>query len=84
MLMTPEGAIVTRPASRQRSGEERFVAEALGRLGVPVLMTIHGEGTFEGADVVLVNPEMAVLAEGMRTNAAAVEPDRVGAAPGGL
>jgi N-dimethylarginine dimethylaminohydrolase len=73
MLMTPEGAIVTRPASQQRSGEERFVAEALGRLGVPVLMTIHGEGTFEGADVVLVNPEMAVLAEGMRTNAAAAD-----------
>ena len=73
MLMTPEGAIVTRPASQQRSGEERFVAEALGRLGVPVLMTIHGEGTFEGADVVLVNPEMAVLAEGMRTNTAAVD-----------
>ena len=73
MLMTPEGAIVTRPASQQRSGEERFVAEALGRLGVPVLMTIHGEGTFEGADVVLVNPEMAVLAEGLRTNTAAVD-----------
>jgi N-dimethylarginine dimethylaminohydrolase len=73
MLMTPEGAIVTRPASRQRSGEERFVAEALGRLGVPVLMTIHGQGTFEGADVVLVNPEMAVLAEGMRTNTAAAD-----------
>jgi N-dimethylarginine dimethylaminohydrolase len=73
MLMTPEGAIVTRPASQQRSGEERFVAEALGRLGVPVLMTIHGEGTFEGADVVLVNPEMAVLGEGMRTNSAAAD-----------
>lgn len=73
MLMTPEGAIVTRPASRQRSGEERYVAEALGYLGVPVLMTIHGEGTFEGADVVLVNPELAVLAEGMRTNTAGAD-----------
>jgi N-dimethylarginine dimethylaminohydrolase len=73
MLMTPEGAIVTRPASRQRSGEERFVAEALGRLGVPVLMTIHGEGTFEGADVVLANPHLAILAEGMRTNRAGTD-----------
>jgi len=73
MLMTPEGAIVTRPASQQRAGEERFVAEALGRLGVPVLMTIHGEGTFEGADVVLARPGLAVLAEGMRTNKAGVE-----------
>jgi len=73
MLMTPEGAIVTRPASRQRSGEERFVADALGRLAVPVLMTVHGEGTFEGADVVLVNPDLAILAEGMRTNRAGAE-----------
>ncbi|MBA3416202.1 MAG: amidinotransferase, partial [Chloroflexia bacterium] len=45
MLMTPEGAIVTRPASTVRAGEERFVAEALGRLGVPTLMTVHGGGT---------------------------------------
>src|SRR5215211_4802084 len=26
MLMTPEGAIITRPASTLRAGEERFVA----------------------------------------------------------
>jgi N-dimethylarginine dimethylaminohydrolase len=73
MLMTPEGVIVTRPASQQRTGEERFVAEALGRLGVPVLMTVHGEGTFEGADVVLAGPQLAFLAEGMRTNAAGAD-----------
>jgi N-dimethylarginine dimethylaminohydrolase len=73
MLMTPEGAIVARPASRQRAGEERFVAEALGRLGVPVLMTVHGEGTFEGADVALAGPELAFLAEGQRTNAAGAD-----------
>jgi len=73
MLMTPEGAIVARPASRQRAGEERFVAETLGRLGVPVLMTVHGEGTFEGADVALAGPELAFLAEGQRTNAAGAD-----------
>jgi N-dimethylarginine dimethylaminohydrolase len=73
MLMTPQGAIVARPASRQRAGEERFVAEALGHLGVPVLMTVHGEGTFEGADVALAGPELAFLAEGQRTNAAGAD-----------
>jgi len=73
MLMTPEGAIVARPASQQRAGEERFVAEALGRLGVPVLMTVHGEGTFEGADVALAGPELAFLAEGQRTNSAGAD-----------
>lgn len=68
MLMTPEGAIVTRPASTVRAGEERFVAEALGRLGVPILMTVHGTGTFEGADVSWVNEDLCFLAEGLRTN----------------
>jgi N-dimethylarginine dimethylaminohydrolase len=68
MLMTPEGAIVSRPASTVRAGEERFVAEALGKLGVPVLMTVHGAGTFEGADVSWVDKDLCFLAEGLRTN----------------
>jgi N-dimethylarginine dimethylaminohydrolase len=68
MLMTPEGAIVTRPASTVRAGEERFVAEALGRIGVPILMTVHGNGTFEGADVSWVDKDLCFLADGLRTN----------------
>jgi N-dimethylarginine dimethylaminohydrolase len=68
MLMTPEGAIITRPASTVRAGEERFVAEALGRIGVPILMTVHGNGTFEGADVSWVDRDLCFLAEGLRTN----------------
>ncbi len=73
MLMTPQGAIVTRPPSRIRAGEERFVADALGRIGVPILMTVHGEGTFEGADVALVDPHLAFLATGLRTNKAGAD-----------
>lgn len=68
MLMTPEGAIVTRPASTVRAGEERFVAEALARIGVPILMTVHGGGTFEGADVTWIDEDLCFLAEGLRTN----------------
>jgi N-dimethylarginine dimethylaminohydrolase len=68
MLMTPEGAIVTRPASTVRAGEERLVAEALAQLGVPILMSVHGSGTFEGADVIWVNEQLCFLAEGLRTN----------------
>jgi N-dimethylarginine dimethylaminohydrolase len=68
MLMTPEGAIVTRPASTVRAGEERLVAEALGQIGVPILMSVHGRGTFEGADVAWVDEDLCFLAEGLRTN----------------
>ena len=33
VLMTPEGAIVTRPAMEARRGEERYAAKALADLG---------------------------------------------------
>jgi N-dimethylarginine dimethylaminohydrolase len=69
LLMTPEGAIITRPASTVRAGEERAIARALGRIGVPILMTVHGNGTFEGADVSWVDRDLCFLAEGLRTNA---------------
>lgn len=68
MFMTPEGAIVTRPASTVRAGEERLVAEALATAGVPILMTVHGSGTFEGADAIWVDKELCFVAEGLRTN----------------
>src|SRR3954452_8081108 len=68
MLMTPEGAIVTRPASTVRAGEERLVSEALAGAGVPILMTVHGTGTFEGADAIWVDQDLCFVAEGLRTN----------------
>ncbi len=69
MVMTPEGAILGRPASVVRAGEERWVARALGELGIPVLRSVRGEGTFEGADLMWINPKTALLARGLRTNA---------------
>lgn len=68
MLMTPEGAIIARPASLARAGEERYLAETLSCLGVPILMTVHGAGTFEAADVSWVHKDLCFLAEGLRTN----------------
>lgn len=44
MPMTPEGAIIIRPASTARAGEERYVANALGRLGVPPAQLGVGAG----------------------------------------
>jgi arginine deiminase len=67
-LMTPEGAILGRPASTVRAGEERWIARRLADLGIPILATITGNGTFEGADVVWVDPQTAILANGLRTN----------------
>jgi arginine deiminase len=69
MFTTPEGAIVGRPASTVRAGEERWVARRLADLGVPILRSVRGRGTFEGADALWVDPQTALVATGLRTNA---------------
>lgn len=69
MFMAPEGVILGRPASTVRAGEERFVARRLADLGVPILRSVRGRGTFEGADALWVDPQTALLATGLRTNA---------------
>jgi arginine deiminase len=68
MLMTPEGAILGRPASTIRAGEELFVARRLAELGIPILCSVRGTGTFEGADAAWLSPETVLLARGLRTN----------------
>ena len=69
VFMTPEGAILARHAIPARRGEERYVAESLGKLGVPVVKTIHGAGVFEGACAMWVDRETVVIGTGVRANA---------------
>jgi N-dimethylarginine dimethylaminohydrolase len=73
MFMTPEGAIVTRPAMSERRGEEKAVHKTLADLGVPILQTIHGDGIFEGANAMWVDRETVILATGSRTNRSGYE-----------
>jgi N-dimethylarginine dimethylaminohydrolase len=68
-LMTPDGAIVGRPASTVRAGEERWVARRLAELGIPIVRTIRGHGTFEGADAMWLDPATVLVGRGLRTNA---------------
>jgi arginine deiminase len=69
LFMTPEGAILGRPASTVRAGEERFVARRLAELGIPILRIVRGRGTFEGADAAWLDDATVLLATGLRTNA---------------
>ena len=66
--MTPEGAILARPATAQRRGEERAVAENLIRLGVPILQTVHGHGLYEGSNVMWLDRRTCLLGTSSRTN----------------
>lgn len=68
VLMTPEGAIVTRPAMAARRGEERYAAKKLAELGVPIIRTVCGSATFEGAMALWIDRHTVVLASGVRTN----------------
>lgn len=68
VFMTPEGAIVTRPAMDARRGEERYAAQKLAELGVPIIRTICGGATFEGAMAMWIDRHTVILASGVRTN----------------
>lgn len=72
-VMTPEGAIIARPASTVRAGEERWIARRLAALGVPILKTLTGAATFEGADFMWIDESTAMIGRGHRTNEAAIE-----------
>lgn len=70
MLATPEGIIVGRPASPVRAGEVRWVARRLAELGLPILRTVAGTGTFEGADALWLDSGTVLLGRSRRTNEA--------------
>jgi N-dimethylarginine dimethylaminohydrolase len=65
---TPDGVVIARTASAQRAGEERHVAAALACAGIPVLRTITGSATFEGADALWIDHETVLVGYGFRTN----------------
>jgi len=68
MFMTPEGAIVCRPAFEARRGEEKAVAKTLASLGVPIIKTINGDGYFEGACAMWIDRETVIIGSGSRSN----------------
>lgn len=72
-VMTPQGAIIARPAGQVRAGEERMMARRLADLGVPILKTLTGTATFEGADLMWLDEHTAMIGRGHRTNQEAID-----------
>lgn len=68
MFMTPAGVILGRPASTVRAGEERWLARRLADLGVPILRSVGGTGTFEGADAAWIDSDTVLIGRGLRTD----------------
>lgn len=71
VFMTPEGAIVARPAAGCRIGEEVYAARQLAKLGVPIIKTVNGNGVFDGACCLWMDRKTCMLGYGKRCNASA-------------
>lgn len=71
VLMTPEGAIVARPAAGCRIGEEVYAARQLAKLGVPIIKTVNGNGVFDGACCLWMDRKTCMLGYGKRCNPSA-------------
>jgi N-dimethylarginine dimethylaminohydrolase len=62
------GAIVTRMGPPIRRGEELPVTRTLGKMGMPILRTIHGTGIMEGGSFAFITPKVAVVGISSRVN----------------
>jgi N-dimethylarginine dimethylaminohydrolase len=62
------GAVVCRMGARARRGEELPVTRTLGKLGMPILRTIHGTGLLEGGSFAWLDERTAVVGLGTRAN----------------
>lgn len=73
VFMTPEGAIIARPAATCRVGEEVYAMRQLVALGVPIVRTINGDGVFDGACGLWLDRETCMIGYGLRCNRSGLE-----------
>ncbi|MGY5861723.1 MAG: arginine deiminase family protein [Candidatus Thorarchaeota archaeon] len=62
------GAIVGRMSLPFRSGDQVYWTQRVVELGCPILYTVSGSGTFEGGNVVWLDPEHVCIGVSARTN----------------
>ena len=67
-LVANGGAIVGRMSLPYRRGEEYWWSKAVMELGCPILCTVRGNGTFEGGNVVWLDPSHVCIGRSARTN----------------
>ncbi|AEI45964.1 dimethylarginine dimethylaminohydrolase family protein [Paenibacillus mucilaginosus] len=72
-MVLPGGVILSRFALYLRQGETRIAQETLGRIGVPILGAIHGQGFMEGGSFALLDSRTAAVGRSERVNDAGIE-----------
>ncbi len=68
VLGTPEGVIMARPGISVRLPEVRYAAQAVAGLGVRIIKTVNGSGTFDGACIFWIDRETVIFGTGTRCN----------------
>jgi N-dimethylarginine dimethylaminohydrolase len=63
------GAIISRMSLPWRKKDEVFWARRAVEIGCPILYTVNGNGTFEGGNVVWLDPKHVCIGQSVRTNA---------------
>ena len=67
-LMVKGGAIICRCAPAYKRGLEYYQSRTLGKLGCPILYTVHGMGFFESSNAVWLDKKSLPLALSQRSN----------------
>lgn len=68
-FITPQGAVMANMAHAVRRHEPLYAARSLEAAGIPLLYTVSGTGTFEGADALWLRDDLVLVGVGNRTNA---------------
>lgn len=61
------GAVVGRMVEESRHGEERYMAETLIDMGIPIYHTVHANGGFEAGNMVWVDEETVAIGRSQTT-----------------
>ena len=62
------GAIIDRNACHYKRGMEWFYTRRLMEIGCPILYTVHGMGSFEASDMIIIDRKCVLIAKSCRTN----------------
>lgn len=62
------GAIISRMSLPFRRGDEFYWSKRVAELGCPIIYTVRGNGTFEGGNVVWLDPQHVCIGKSVRTN----------------
>ena len=72
-VVLDEGVVICNMSLPVRRAEPRIAAKVLVDLGIPILMTVHGNGIFEGGNCIWIDNKTLAVGISLRTNKEGLE-----------